>query len=275
MGTADIIPGISGGTIALIVGIYKRLIKGIYKLSKNIKSAIYWTIKGDTKKVFNCIKDNDYSLFIPLFLGILSAIFLMSNIIHYLLANYPAYLYSFFVGLILSSSLIIVKEIEDICLENIFSFIFGFVLAIFISSYSLLSLDNSLLSIFISGALAVCAMILPGISGSYILVFLNKYDYLISAVKNLDFVVLFVFSLGGFVGLMSFSRIIYYLLKNFKSLTVSFLLGLMLGALKVPIDKILSENGDIFLCIILLIFGIITVSVLNYLSKYKLPKSYN
>ena len=238
MGIADIIPGVSGGTIALITGIYDRLITGISNI--NIRFIPYLLKKeyGEAKKNIDKI---DFKLFIPLILGIGTSFLIMSNLIHYLLENYVAITYSFFFGLILASALILFKEVKKISIKIIPIFIVGFLFAFFVVGSEYIQLGHSFPILFASGALAICAMILPGISGAFILLFLNQYSYIISLINGLEIAELLVFGAGGAVGLFSFSRILSYILHNHRSATMLFLTGLMLGALRFPYQNI-AEN---------------------------------
>ncbi|WP_456472685.1 DUF368 domain-containing protein [Methanocaldococcus sp.] len=270
MGIADIIPGISGGTIAFITGIYERLIRGIANL--NIKFLIYF-IKGDIKRAKEYFNKIDFSLFIPLSFGISLSFLLMSNIIHYLLNYYSSLTYSFFIGLILASITLLFKEIKEFNLKSFLLFIIGFILAFIISGGNKILLSHSLPSLFFSGFLASCAMILPGISGSYILLFLSQYEYVISLIKNLDIFKLFIFSIGAFLGLFTFSKILSYAFERYRDYILLFLVGVMLGALRFPISKIYNNFETINL--LLIIFGIILVLFLERLAKNKAPKSYN
>jgi len=157
MGTADVIPGVSGGTIALITGIYERLIHAISKIDFGF---ILYFIKGDFKKSKEIIKEIDFHLFIPLFLGISLAIISVSKVISLLLVNYPCYTYAFFFGLILSSANFVYKHVNGFSVQNVISLIIGFIFAFVFVGLNPIEAHHSLPVIFLSGAVAACAMIL-------------------------------------------------------------------------------------------------------------------
>ena len=262
MGVADIIPGISGGTIALILGIYDRLIKGVSNI--NVKF-IPHILRGEYKKALNHINDMDLKLFIPLISGIITSFLIMSHIINYLLEHYCALMYSFFFGLILASSIVLLGEIKKLKFIEIPLLFFGFIISYLVVGSEYINLGHSLPILVLSGALAICAMILPGISGAFILLSINQYDYIIGAIKNFQIIDILFFGLGGIIGLLSFSKLLYYLLKNHRSATMFLLTGLMLGALRLPYIKIVENmNGIPFLYMILCgIFGFLAVILLE------------
>ncbi len=260
MGIADIIPGISGGTIAFITGIYDRLIDGIGNL--NINFIIYY-IKGDVEKSREYFKKIDFPFFIPLALGIGTSFLLMSNLIHYMLEYYTSQTYSFFFGLILASALVLYKKVNIVSYKNILMFIIGLITAFLIVSSNYLNMGHSLPVLLLSGFLASCAMILPGISGSFILLFLNQYEYVISLIRNIKIVELAVFGVGAFCGLFIFSKILSYALHRYRDGIIMFLTGLMLGALKYPFDNILKSSNISLYLIIPLILGFLSVVILE------------
>ena len=236
MGIADAIPGVSGGTIALITGIYTRLIHGI----NNINSLILRQIaKRNIKKAIINIKKIDFPLFIPLIIGIVISLITISHVIGYLLISHTSITYSFFLGLILISALFVYRNTKGNHKKNLPYVLFGLIFASWFTGLMALKLNNSFIAIFFSGALAICAMILPGISGAFILVLLNKYELFITALKNLLMDELVVFILGAMFGILSFSNLLNYLLSKHKSATMSFLTGLMIGSLRIPYEKII------------------------------------
>lgn len=260
MGIADAIPGVSGGTIALITGIYQRLIQGINDINTLILKEI---AKRNIKKAIINIKKIDFSLFIPLILGIGISLITISHVIGYLLTSYTSITYSFFLGLILISAIFVYRNTRGNHKKNFPYVLLGFVFAIWFTGLTALKTNNSLIALFFSGAIAICAMILPGISGAFILVLLNKYELLILALKNLLIEKLAVFILGAIVGILSFSNLLDYLLRKHKSATMSFLTGLMLGSLRTPYEKIISSQYDFISIIISGLFGIILVIFLE------------
>jgi len=257
MGTADAIPGVSGGTIAFITGIYPRLVHAINQIS----TALKLLIERKFKQAINII---DWKLFIPLILGIGIALILFSGIISFLLESFPSTTFAFFFGLIFASGIIMVKHVKIIRYEHIVFGVFGFIFAWIIAGLSEVSSNHSLIIVFFSAMIAITAMILPGISGAFILVLLGQYQYLVSAIHEFNFRVIFTFGVGAFLGLVLFSKILDYLLKKWNKIVISFLIGLMLGSLKVPWQKMIILSENILFLIIAGIFGFIVVLILEH-----------
>lgn len=259
MGTVDIIPGISGGTMALILGIYQKIIDELKIIS------------------FKNIKKINYGFLVPLFLGIITAIISLARIIHYLLENHSIYLYSFFFGLIIASIFIILPK--NLYKNKKFLFvILGFLIAWFISGSASINTANNYLNIFLSGAIAICAMILPGISGSFILLILGKYEFMISVLKNPftdnNLIYIIVFVAGCIIGLLSFVRLLSYTFKKYYNISLAILIGFMAGALRKvwPFgDFIRDKSFDIYfyLSILILIIGILTGILIAKIGKQK------
>ena len=259
MGTVDIIPGISGGTMALILGIYQKIIDELKMIS------------------FKNIKKINYGFLIPLFLGIIIAIISLARIIHYLLENHSIYLYSFFFGLIIASIFIILPK--NFYKNKKFLFvILGFLIAWFISGSASINTANNYLNIFLSGAIAICAMILPGISGSFILLILGKYEFMISVLKNPfvnnNLIYIIVFVAGCIIGLLSFVRLLSYTFKKYYNISLAILIGFMAGALRKvwPFENVIrNKNFDIYfyLSILMLIIGILTGILITKIGKQK------
>jgi len=225
MGIAEILPGVSGGTIAFITGIYKELINSIKSI--NIIS-VRFLIKFQFKKFWNHINGN---FLFTLLIGMIASVLLLSRIITFLLDNYTFQIWGFFFGLIISSAFLISKSIHNLNFQNYLWLFLGLILSGYISLVAPSSTPNSIIFIFLSGAIAISAMILPGISGSFILVFLSKYEFILDALNNFDFNVLSVFILGCIFGLLTFSRLLSYLFKNFNDTVISTLVGFLLGSL--------------------------------------------
>jgi len=254
MGIADIIPGVSGGTIALITGIYERLIKGISDINKLIIKELS---RGKIKKAFTNILKLDFELFIPLLIGIALAFIVLSHLISYLLEELTAYTYAFFFGLILASAFFVYKQSSKEKYDLVFLLIGG-VFAFWFVSLNVLSSSHSLIILFFSGIIGICAMILPGISGSFIMVLLGQYEYLINAIKVFALDKIGVFALGALIGILSFSKLLEWLLKNYKSLTMAFLTGIMLGSLRLPFEKMILGTWPVYL-IALIGFGVVFI----------------
>lgn len=225
MGAADVVPGVSGGTIAFIVGIYEELVESIKSINF---SALKLLFTGKAAAFWKAINGN---FLLALVSGIAISVFSLAKLITYLLEAHPVLVWAFFFGLVLASTLFVGKEIKEWNWKTILSFIAGAVIAFYITVATPTETPNALWFIFLCGAIAICAMILPGISGSFILVLLGKYFYIMEAVKNLDIVILLVFACGIVIGITSFSHVLSYALRNFHNITIAVLTGFMLGSL--------------------------------------------
>lgn len=224
MGAADIVPGVSGGSIALIAGIYQELLDSINSFSlENLKLLTKGEVKGFYKAV-------NGSFLLSLLLGILTSIFLLSRLITYLMSDHPIPLWSFFTGLILVSAFIILKEIKRWHLGVILAVLIGTAIAWWVTNLPPTTTPDALWFTFVSGAIAICAMILPGISGSFILLIMGQYEGILQAVTDRNFLKLFVFALGCIVGILAFSRVVSWLLRKHHSATIGLLSGFMLGS---------------------------------------------
>ena len=225
MGAADVIPGVSGGTIAFIMGIYGELLDSIksingeaFRLFFSGKFVAFW-------------KHINGTFLASLFAGILISVFSLARLMKYLLEFHPIQLWSFFFGLILASAVYILKGLDKWSIQNIISLLVGVATGAFICLASPGQTPDELWFIFLSGAIAICAMILPGISGSFILLLLGKYAFVMTAVSELNIPVLIVFAAGCAVGIVGFSHFLSWLLKKFYMLTIALLSGFMLGSL--------------------------------------------
>lgn len=238
MGAADVVPGVSGGTIAFIVGIYDELIETIK--SFNLKNArLFFT--GHWVRFWRNVNGN---FLFSLLLGIGISVFSLAKIITWLLMDYPVLVWAFFFGLVLASTWFVGKDIKEWNWKTVLTFIAGAVIAYYITIATPAETSTHPLFIFLCGAIAICAMILPGISGSFILVLLGKYFYIMEAVKTLDFTVLFLFAVGAFIGITGFSHLLSYALRHFRNMTLSTLTGFMLGSLnKVWPWKTITDNS--------------------------------
>lgn len=240
MGSADIVPGVSGGTMAFIFGIYEELLESIKLVSGEVPKLI---LSGKIKEAWNVIP---FSFLIPVGLGIVSAVVLLSNLISYLLTNEPVSLWSFFFGLVIASIFLVSKRIVTWDFWDYGAMAASTALAYFLVGAVPVSTPASLPLMFLSGAIAICAMILPGISGSFLLVILGKYDQILDAVITRDFVTLGVFMIGAVVGLALFSRLLSFLFEKQHDLVVSILIGFMVGSLRKiwPWKEVLSTRVD-------------------------------
>lgn len=225
MGAADVIPGVSGGTIAFLMGIYQELLDSIKSVNGEAFKLLF---KGKIAEFWKHINGN---FLVSIFAGILVSVFSLARLMKYLLEFHPIQLWSFFFGLILASAIYILKGLDKWSLPNIISLLAGVGIAAFICVASPAQTPDALWFIFLSGAIAICAMILPGISGSFILLLLGKYAFVMTAVTELNIPVLAVFAVGCAVGIVSFSHFLSWLLKKFYMLTIALLSGFMLGSL--------------------------------------------
>lgn len=225
MGGADIVPGVSGGSIALITGIYSTLLESINSINgKNLKLLLSLQFKPFYRAI-------NGTFLLSLFAGILTSVFTLSKLITFLMEEHPVPLWSFFCGLILISAFVILKDIRRWHLGVVLAIIVGILVAYFITELPPVSSPEATWFTFLSGAIAICAMILPGISGSFILLILGKYETILTAVSERDIVTLGIFALGCMVGILSFSRVISWLLKKYYSTTIGLLAGFMLGSI--------------------------------------------
>ncbi len=226
MGAADVVPGVSGGTIAFISGIYEELLNSI----SNINFSLFKTLKKEGFKV--AWKELNGSFLASLFVGVFISIVSLAKLISWLLINHPILLWSFFFGLVLASVIYIAKQITKWNYKSILLLLFGAVLAYYITTLNpLMSENSSTIFMFFAGAIAICAMILPGISGSFILVLLGAYKPVLAAVNNRDFTTIAAIGLGAILGLLSFSRVLKYLFANYKNYTLAVLTGFVIGSL--------------------------------------------
>jgi len=245
MGAADVVPGVSGGTMAFILGIYEELINAIRSFDlESLKLII-------SMKIRDFLDHTHWRFLLALGCGILLAIFSLSKSLSWLLQNQPVLIWSFFLGLILASVVTVVKRVESWRPLTWCSLLAGLV-----GIYLLVGLvpgatPNDLWFLFISGAVAICAMILPGISGSFILVLMGKYQYILEAVNERNLLVLFIVAAGACVGLAAFSRLLGWLLAKYHDYMVAFLTGLMLGSLrkvwpfKETLESIVGSGGKV------------------------------
>lgn len=225
MGAADVIPGVSGGTIAFITGIYEELIGSI----SNINLAALKKLKNEGISSF--WKHVNGNFFVALLLGIAISVLSLARVVTYLLVEYPVLLWAFFFGLIVASAQLILKTVTKWDVKTVIGLIIGTAVAAYISTVHVTASGGESWYIVLSGAIAICAMILPGISGSFILVLLGSYALVIEGLKNLDFTVIGLFCLGCLVGILSFSRLLKYLFENYKNLVLAILSGFLIGSL--------------------------------------------
>lgn len=238
MGAADVIPGVSGGTIAFLTGIYQELIDSIKSI--DIK-AIKLLFTGKIKEFWSSINGN---FLVSLVLGIVISIFSLAKLMQYLLEFHPIPLWAFFFGLIVSSSVYILKGVDKWMFSRFVSLLVGIAIGAAICLLSPSETPDAYWFIFLSGAIAICAMILPGISGSFILLLLGKYQFMMSAVSEFNILILIIFIVGALIGIISFSHLLSWILKKYYFNTITLLAGIMIGSLlKVWPWKHLLDSG--------------------------------
>jgi len=242
MGIAEIVPGVSGGTIAFVAGIYEEFISSISNI--NLETFRLWPKEG-----FQSFwKALNGKFLVALFSGMLISIFSFSSLITWLFENHPIPLWSFFFGLVLASVFVVAKAIKKWNLATVLLFLAGAVVAFYITTLPPSQNTDSLPFLFFSGALAICAMILPGISGSYILILLGSFKTVLSAVDDRDFKIIITVGLGVVFGMLTFARLLKWMFDHYKNITLAVLTGFILGSLNKiwPWKKILETRmyGD-------------------------------
>ena len=209
MGAADVVPGVSGGTIAFITGIYEELIFSVKSINLN---SVKLLISGKPKKFWISVNGN---FLLSVVFGIAISIFSLAKGLKHLLDHYPILVWAFFFGLIVASAIYVSRSIKKWNISTIVAGITGVVVAYFITVLSPAEANTTWWFIFLSGSIAICAMILPGISVSFILVLLGMYKFILEAVGNLEISIIFIFLLGAAIGIISFSKLLTWLLKKF------------------------------------------------------------
>lgn len=233
MGAADVIPGVSGGTIAFMTGIYEELVGSINNING---AAVKLLFKGRFREFWKHING---TFLVSLIAGILISIMSLAKLMTYLLSHLPVPTWAFFFGLIIASSVFILRDIKGWKLKDGVMLVLGVVLGVVVCTLSPTETPDALWFIFLSGSIAICAMILPGISGSFILLILGKYEFMLSTLSKilsgdgvlLDFAVVVIFVLGALVGILAFSRFLHWLLAHYHRSTLLVLAGFIIGSL--------------------------------------------
>ena len=286
MGVANVIPGVSGGTIALITGIYEQLINSLKSFDK---TALQLIMKFDIKSFIN--HTNLYFL-ISVFGGSIVSVFSIASLFKFLFNNYPLYIWSFFFGLILISILFVGKTITKWNKQSIISLILGVIIAVSFTYISPASENNNLLFVFFCGIIGISGMMLPGLSGSFILILLGNYELLlVKAVTDINILLLSVFFAGSVFGVFAFSHLLSWLLKRYKDQTLALLTGFIAGSLAIiwpwkevsksiviaGKEKIIEYdlylpteiNMETFIAISMIILGVISVYAIEKYSEVK------
>lgn len=287
MGGADIIPGVSGGTIAFITGIYTQLVDAIRSFDISFARKLF------TLDISGALAGVHIRFLACLLFGILTAVVSMARVMNYMLHTHPVEIWSLFFGLICASIYVVGREIKPMDPANA-----GFVILGAVGSFGLVgmipvSTPESLPFIFLCGSIAICAMILPGISGAFLLLMLGKYEYVTRALKNPfvmdNFLIIIVFAAGACAGIVLFSRLLHYLLSRWHAPTIAVLTGFMIGALRKvwPWKEVLESvtirgkahvlreqnvlpdmmSGEFFIAIVLAVVGIMAVLLLDRVSR--------
>lgn len=293
MGAADIVPGVSGGTMAFIMGVYETLINAIKSFNiEALRLVLGWLGRGTQDADKPTLQDVvDYlhlRFLIALGFGLLAAIFLLASLLEGWLNDYPTYVFAFFGGLILASVVAIGAKVRWSA-AAVGALLIGTAVAFVIVGLPSLgdTAGHGPLVLFASGAIAICAMILPGISGSFILLILGQYEFVLGAVRGRDLMSLVYVALGALVGILAFSRLLSWLLKHYENTTVAVLVGFMVGSLRLIVHRALyptAEEGEnvietvvqldagmIAVALSLLVVGFLAVSLIDHLQSRSNP----
>lgn len=243
MGAVDLVPGVSAGTIAFITGIYVELVNSIK--SFNLEAHRILRKKG----IYAAWQHINGSFLLVLISGIFVSLFSLAGVMKFFLTHYPLPLWSFFIGLIVASVIFMLRRYPLSRLSNWAFFCLGLFIAYCISSAPAVIIEGTVLSMFFAGSIALCAMILPGISGSFILVLLGLYPVFIDALVNVQLDILSAFSLGGLIGLMLFSRLLSWLLAHYETWVIATMCGFLVASLEIiwpwrhVTESVLSASG--------------------------------
>jgi putative membrane protein len=287
MGIADVIPGVSGGTMAFILGIYARLLDAIKSFNISLLKLL---LGGKFKEALASVP---WRFLLALGSGIGTAVFTFAHVVSWMLDNQPTLLFAFFFGLILASIHTVSTTLKW-SVPTLLSLLGGTVGAYILVGAVPLSMPHDPLTLFFSGALAIMAMILPGISGSFVLLILGQYQYVLEAVKTFDFLTVGSVAAGAVVGIISFVRLLSWLLKHYSRPTIAILIGFMVGSLrkiwpwKQTLQSMLDSHGKsiplvernilpptldqtFWIAIGLCVLGFVVVSVLEHLQSKNNP----
>lgn len=265
MGLADLIPGVSGGTIAFLFGIYDELLYSIKLVTGQVPKLL---LSGKFKQAFGLIP---FSFLLPLVFGIGLSIFGLVYVVDYLLETQPVLVWALFFGLVLGSSYVVSRRVDVWNMNRALLLLAGFVLTFIIVGLPSIGGSDSPLAIFTTGAIAITAMILPGISGSLIMVMLGQYEIIIDAVASRDIITLGIFAAGALIGIALFVRLLTWLLKHYHLAVIAFLIGVMLGSLRRiwpwqtedAVNTWPSLDTGLLIALILMVIGFVIVFMLE------------
>ncbi|MCR5003670.1 MAG: DUF368 domain-containing protein [Bacteroidales bacterium] len=275
MGAANVVPGVSGGTIALLTGIYSELIDSINSLM--VVDTYKKLFQGKFAEFWKAING---SFLAALFIGVILSIFSLAKVMEYVLAYYPIHTWGFFFGMIAASAVVMLLDIKGWRVSDIIWTVAGIALGVGVCTLSPTTTPDTALFVFICGAIAICTMILPGVSGSFVLLILGKYEYIMTAVSSLNWPVLGAFGLGCVIGILAFSKFLHWTLAHYERQTMLILVGFVIGSLiKVwPWANLeaIAEAGTADMstlhipgAIIWMVIGVVSVVLLQILSVKK------
>ena len=239
MGTAQTIPGVSGGTIAFVTGIYNKLIYEINSINPKTPLKL---LKLDFRKFYDDLMGFDYGFLLPLGFGILFSMWASATVVTFALKNYTGITFGFFTGLILGSAVKISYQVSKYNKKSVLTGFIGLLFGLWVTGLTGLSGSNGLITLFLAGFLSVCALLLPGLSGSLVLMIIGQYERVMSLVSGFQnhLFELSVFFLGGVVSLLTFVKLLSLLLKKHRNITTAFLTGLVFGSLRLPLYEVYS-----------------------------------
>ena len=226
MGVADVVPGVSGGTMAFILGVYEELLDAVHSVNGRFLRRLF------TFRFREALDGFPYRFLIALVTGIMAAIFSLAQFFAWALAHHPVHVWAFFFGLVLASIIAVRGKVAAWSVTEVLALLLAAAAAFVLVGAVPVETTSAAWFVFLSGAIAICAMILPGISGSFILVILGKYEYMLNAVVQRDFLPILIFGCGGILGLIFFARVLRWLLRRYHDVTVAALIGLMAGSLR-------------------------------------------
>lgn len=278
MGAADVVPGVSGGTMAFILGIYDELLDAIHSIDLTFIRRIL------TFKWREAFLEFPWQFLTALGLGIGAAVLTLASALHWALENHPVYIWAFFFGLIVASILVVHRRVRNWNPANVLAAVGAAVGAFVLVGLSPSETPHTPPLLFLSGAIAICAMILPGISGAFILVLLGKYTHVLAAVKSFDIFTILLVGLGAVVGLLSFARFLRWLLKRNHDLVIAVLTGFMVGSLRKvwpwktlePINETFARetnylpsllNGEVVTALIVMVAGVLLVLAVEHFAN--------
>ncbi len=279
MGSADIVPGVSGGTIALITGIYERFVFALKSIHISFLYYLFLSLKDkkNLKKAKKSFFSIDFVFLIPLAAGIAFAFLTLANLIGFLLETIPTQTFAFFFGLILASAFFVYYNHKPLFgLSSAVFILLGCIIGFIVVGLESIYLESSLIMIFASGIISLCAMILPGLSGAFVLLVLGQYTFLLNILRDLtqfEFGMIgyvFAYGLGGVIGLLGFSRVLSFLFLKYKSATIACITGLMIGALRKPGVEIISHPETVLFSFFSIVLGVLVVTVFGIFEcRYK------